>query len=413
MQKAVGNVFYDNELRFLENVLRKCHLQTLHLSPVLPLADNFPYIVQHAESGMSFYDRFPEIRTQTIYRITDAQCRYIVLKLPFCETDTLLFIGPYLLADITRSEILELGEKLKLPPQKVTVLETFLATLPVIKDEHHILAMISSFADFLWNGEQGYEYVEILAKEPSPLSEQHLSQSDEDDGLLRMQAIEQRYEHEAEILRAVEKGNLQKVEMMLSGLSSLAFEERAPDRLRNMKNYGIIMNTLFRKAVQRSGVHPVYIDRLSSRMAHKIENTLSLSAISQCMSELARAYCRLVKEHAGKRYSPVVQKAVVKIENDLASDLSLSAVAAALNVSAGYLSGLFKKETGETLTAFVTDKRIAHAKYLLRSTSLQVQTIAQHCGILDLHYFCRVFKEHTGNTPSAYRSQASFSAHRR
>jgi len=124
------------------------------------------------------------------------------------------------------------------------------------------------------------------------------------------------------------------------------------------------------------------------------------------MPEILRAYCRLVKQHAAKKYSPVVQKAIFKIESELAGDLSLRAIAAALNVSAGYLSGLFKKETGETLTAFVTEKRVAHAKYLLRSTSLQVQTIAQHCGILDLHYFCKVFKEATGKTPTAYRNQS-------
>lgn len=399
-------MFYDSELRFLENILQKCHLQTARVYPDLPLTEDFPYTVEYAEKGKTFYERFPEIRPHTIYHITDIQCcRYIVLQLPFCEQETLLFIGPYLSSDITRAEILELGEKLKLPPQKVAVWETFLITLPIVRDEHHILAMVSSFADFLFGGESGYEYAEILADDHIFSIEQHLPQSEEDADLQRIQAIEQQYEHENELLFAISQGNLSKIEMMINGFSSLLLEERVPDRLRNQKNYCIVSNTLFRKAAQAAGVHPVYIDRLSSRMARKIESILSLSEIPQCFAELARSYCRLVKEHDGKRYSPVVQKAIVKIENDLAGDLSLRAVAAALNVSAGYLSGLFKKETGETLTAFVTDKRIALAKRLLRNTSLQIQTIAQHCGILDLHYFCRVFKERTGETPSAYRAR--------
>lgn len=401
-------MFYDGELCFLENILQKCHLQTVRLHPDVPLSADFPYAVHYTAQGKTFYDLFPDIRPHTIYHITDTQfCRYIVLQLPFCETDTLLFVGPYLPTDITHTEILELGEKLKLPPQKTAALETFFSYLPVVRDEHHILAMVSSFADFLWNGSDGYDYAEILTDDLSLLPEHHiLPQTDEDAGLQHMQAIEQRYGYENDLLHAVEKGNLQKVEMMISGFSPLAFEERVPDRLRNLKNYCIISNTLFRKAAQSGGVHPVYIDRLSSRMARKIEAILSPSEVPQCIAELARSYCRLVKEHAGKHYSPVVQKAVVKIENDLAGDLSLSAVAAALNVSAGYLSGLFKKETGETLTAFVTDRRIAHAKRLLRNTSLQIQTVAQHCGILDLHYFCRVFKERTGETPSAYRTRS-------
>ena len=44
------------------------------------------------------------------------------------------------------------------------------------------------------------------------------------------------------------------------------------------------------------------------------------------------------------------------------------------------------------------------AKHLLKTTHLQVQTIAQHCGILDFHYFCRLFKSVVGTTPTDYRN---------
>ena len=75
-------MFYDGELRFLENILRKCHLQTARLDPEKPLAEEFPYVVRYAEQGKTFYDLFPDIRPHTIYHITDASlCRYIVLHL--------------------------------------------------------------------------------------------------------------------------------------------------------------------------------------------------------------------------------------------------------------------------------------------------------------------------------------------
>ena len=40
---------------------------------------------------------------------------------------------------------------------------------------------------------------------------------------------------------------------------------------------------------------------------------------------------------------------------------------------------------------------------LLATTKLQIQTIAQHCGILDVHYFSKVFKKSVGVTPKQYR----------
>ena len=44
-----------------------------------------------------------------------------------------------------------------------------------------------------------------------------------------------------------------------------------------------------------------------------------------------------------------------------------------------------------------------YAEYLLSSTSLQIQTVALHCGILDVHYFTKLFKKHTGKTPTEFR----------
>ena len=99
---------------------------------------------------------------------------------------------------------------------------------------------------------------------------------------------------------------------------------------------------------------------------------------------------------------------MITIENDLTQDLSLKAMAEMNNVNPSYFSGLFKKETGQTLTDYVNQKRISYAKHLLKNTNLQVQTVAQHTGILDLHYFCRLFKNITGQTPGEYRKTLRF-----
>ena len=216
--------------------------------------------------------------------------------------------------------------------------------------------------------------------------------------------MEARYDFERNLLSAISQGNTHKAEMMLHSFSSLSFENRVPDELRNMKNYCIIMNTLFRKAAQEGGVHPIYIDKVSSDFAKRIEGITSVSVMPDFMMELLRTYCRLVRRHCVKNFSPLIQKAIIKIEGDLAGDLSLNALAKETSVSPNYFSSLFKKETGLPLTQYVNNKRMEYAKHLLKTTSLQVQTIAQHTGILDLHYFCRLFKSVTGKTPSEYRA---------
>ena len=86
------------------------------------------------------------------------------------------------------------------------------------------------------------------------------------------------------------------------------------------------------------------------------------------------------------------------------SDLSLNTQAKLLDVNPSYLSTVFKKETGHTLTEYVTGKRIKHAVFLLNSTNLQIQTIAQYCGIPDICYFTKIFKKQIGKTPTEYRN---------
>ena len=119
-----------------------------------------------------------------------------------------------------------------------------------------------------------------------------------------------------------------------------------------------------------------------------------------------RSYCRLVRRHSLKNYSLIVQKTILLIDSDLAADLSLSTLAESQSVSPGYLSTIFRRETGKTVSGYIRDKRIKHAMHLLGTTKLQIQTVALHCGIMDMQYFSKIFKKHTVKTPKEYREQA-------
>lgn len=72
-------------------------------------------------------------------------------------------------------------------------------------------------------------------------------------------------------------------------------------------------------------------------------------------------------------------------------------------MSAGYLSTVFSKETGKTVTEYIREKRMKHAAFLLSTTHLQIQTVALHCGIMDVQYFSKTFKKFMGKTPKEYR----------
>ncbi len=399
---------YENELRFTREVLAKNHVQSSVIDPDTPLVQImdtalFALLTEGDNDRRCFADFFSEIESHTIYKVTDAfACRYLFLLLP--NTTTILIIGPYIVQDIGRHAFLERGENAGLEPTQIAVLERFYARLPlIVAEEHHVLALLTTLAEHLW-GVGNFTMREINREDSGTLLRTVATQTaTTDTRWSNARMMEERYAYENEMMEAIANGHLHKAEQMLSSFSALAFESRAADPLRNLKNYCIITNTLFRKAAQNGGVHPVHLDAHSSDFAKRIEMLTSPDQAQPLMSEMFRSYCRLVREHAIRQYSPTVQKVILLIDADITADLSLAALARELSVSAGYLSSLFRRETGETLTAFVNRRRVEIAQRLLRTTRLQIQTIAQHCGIVDVHYFAKIFKKHTGVTPKEYR----------
>ena len=222
---------------------------------------------------------------------------------------------------------------------------------------------------------------------------------------------ENRYKLEQELMKAVSHGQTHQAELLHNRFTACQrAENRTPNPLRNSQNYMIILNTIMRKAAEQGYVHPLHIDRVSSQVARKIEQLDYNTNISLFSREIVRKYCILVRNYSLAHYSEHVRDTITLITADLASDLNLKTIAKTLNVNPSYLSSLFKKEVGVTLTEYVTSKRIEHAVFLLNSTSMQISTIALYCGITDVQYFSKIFKKQIGKSPSEYRKMITDSS---
>ena len=116
-------------------------------------------------------------------------------------------------------------------------------------------------------------------------------------------------------------------------------------------------------------------------------------------------YCNLVKRYSVKGYSEPIKEAVTLISSNISSPLRLSDIAEKLKLSPSYLSDLFKRETGVTVTEYVNRKKIDYSAHLLTTTGEQVQDIAALTGIVDVQYFSKLFKKIKGETPLEYRKK--------
>ncbi|HEX5706867.1 MAG TPA: helix-turn-helix transcriptional regulator [Pyrinomonadaceae bacterium] len=86
-------------------------------------------------------------------------------------------------------------------------------------------------------------------------------------------------------------------------------------------------------------------------------------------------------------------------------ELTLEALAQAVNLSPSRLHQIFKNETGMSPAKYLKNLRLAQAKKLLETTFLSVKEIRGRVGIRDESHFVRDFKNAYGDTPSQYRAR--------
>ena len=409
-------MFYESELKFLQKSFEKCRLQTrlldIDISPDLSPDENIGNLLRERDIHF-LINNSPRPEQNVVYKLTDPFSRtFIFFVLPDGDDRTVLLIGPYYSVEMTHKKLSALSEKAAPGPEYKAIMDKYLMSIPYLPKESQIFIVLDTFYELIWGDADNFTITDLnVDKQIGSFMQFKREPTDPEKTAWNMQLMEQRYAYENELMHAVAHGQTHKSELLLSAFSSIAFEERAVNPVQNVKNYCIIMNTLLRKAAESGGVHPVYLDTQSSAFAHKIEKLVSVSEADVLMTDMYRSYCRLVRKHSMKHYSPPIQKVVAAIDFDLTANLSLNSLAEMQNISPSYLSALFKQEVGKTLTEYVNGRRIERAMQLLETTKLQIQTIAQNCGILDVHYFSKIFKRNTGMTPKEYRASFLSESH--
>lgn len=104
----------------------------------------------------------------------------------------------------------------------------------------------------------------------------------------------------------------------------------------------------------------------------------------------------------------VVKKIIMELDQDCTQKISLAKLSETYHISETYLSHVFKKYTGKTLTNYVAQIRIEKASQLIamnKDNSDKLYTIAQRVGYDDYQYFVRVFKKVMGISPREFEEQ--------
>ena len=121
------------------------------------------------------------------------------------------------------------------------------------------------------------------------------------------------------------------------------------------------------------------------------------------ISMIANDLTHKIDSYNHKSLSSKLNKAIAYIKNNIGGQITLSDVSEAIGLSPNYVSAVFKKELNKRFSDYITETRIEFAKTLLKSDEYKIYEISDQVGISDSLYFSKLFKKHTGFSPSQYR----------
>ena len=91
------------------------------------------------------------------------------------------------------------------------------------------------------------------------------------------------------------------------------------------------------------------------------------------------------------------------IKKNCSDNITMGGIAHMCGYSEAYFCRLFKEFTGSTFSAYITDCKIKKAKELLSKTDIPVEDVIYDCGFTNRTRFFKLFSQRTGTTPSKYR----------
>ena len=391
--------------RVLEKIAGAMNIGLTRVTPPFAGIDNFDYGLRRALDaefdwpgfGRQLLDQTPEktlVFAQGVFEL-----RFALFLSPD-EKDTLYCFGPW--ADGPRSsQSLAWCEKY-LDEKAQRVVEEYYNRVRQVEDNTIKTSLFAVVSLAFPEGElKTAEWREFMPLRFRPSLERFRETSFTEQ--LPAELIAERYAAENKMLEAMAKGDVQAALAAYENFHQFQLAPRLRSPLREFKNYTIILNSLFRKAIEQASVHPYYLDHISARFALELETLGSVEEGRRLRVRMVKEYCRYVQQYSLRQYSPLIQKVINEINLHLDAPLSLKTLAAQCYISPSYLSNVFKQETGQTLTDYISRRRMERAARLLLTTNARVAVVAEEVGILDVNYFTKMFKNATGQTPTAYR----------
>jgi len=209
------------------------------------------------------------------------------------------------------------------------------------------------------------------------------------------------------IQNAVREGQADTVKELFS---SLRLKSERPNvklnnQLRYKKNLSIAVITLGSRAAVDGGLHPEIAYPLSDLYIQQLEELASEVKVIDLAGDALYLLAKKVATSKEKLFSKPISICIKYIFKHIYDDITLTKLAEISDTNPSYLSSLFRKEVGITMTEYIQTAKINESKNLLILTKTPISDISNWLNFSDQSHFNRIFKKHTNVTPKQFRNE--------
>lgn len=138
------------------------------------------------------------------------------------------------------------------------------------------------------------------------------------------------------------------------------------------------------------------------------EMLFHFETVHDIMSWIRRRFFELsellyMKRQRQKR--KLIQELMEYVEHNLDKKITLKEAASHFGFTPNYLGFVFKEDTGEAFSDYLTRVKLERVCELLKDPTLKIYEIADRMGYINIIYFNRQFKQAMGTTPGEYRKK--------
>lgn len=181
--------------------------------------------------------------------------------------------------------------------------------------------------------------------------------------------------------------------------------ESGPVYARTLRLLRLDLTQLVYARLEQAGLQAraLFSDEESERLY--AQAAASTSGMAAYISHLSTVTARHIPS-SHRRESGIVDRLVEYIDANFMREISRSELSKSVYLNQDYISRLFKRETGQSISGYIIHKRMSAAKELLRRTDTPIHMIASQVGYDSFAYFSKIFKQTVGVAPNEYRRNA-------